>query len=427
MLGCVNIARMIFLEQKKHNQIKGNCVDVFLARQPIFTPEKKVFGYELLFRIGLENYFPDVDGDTATSNLLSNIFFPFDFKEILGGKSGLINFTRDLILQKIPLVLPKEHFIIEVLENIDPDDNIITSLSILKEKGFTIALDDFVYHKKFRPMIELSKIIKFDIRATPLESLYETLRELRSDYEILFLAEKVETYVEFEQAKDMGFDLFQGYFFSKPEVLSTKGISSGQITKLGLVNELGKKELDLQKVETLIKKDVSVSFKLLRFINSAYFNRRNSINTIKDAITYLGTEELKRFINIVVIFDLGANKPNELVRASIVRARMCENCGKVLNTSYSMDELFTLGLFSFMDAILDCKMETILSYIAFSEKMKLALLGRDKEFKTILSIVEVFEKGDWKNRIFDFISGKNIESKFPAFYLDSIKMANSFF
>ncbi len=402
-------------------------MDVFLARQPVFTAEKKVYGYELLFRLGLENYFPDVDGDTATSNLLSNIFFPFDFKEILGGKPGLINFTRDLILQKVPLVLPKEHFIIEVLENIEPDEAILASLSVLNKKGFSIALDDFVYHEKFRPMIEFSKIIKFDIRETPLESLYDVLQNLRSKYNILFLAEKVETYSEFEQARQMGFDLFQGYFFSKPEVLSTKGISSGQITKLGLINEIGKKELDLKKIETLIKEDVSVSFKLLRFINSAYFSRRTPIDTIKDAITYLGTEELKRFINIVVISDLGANKPNELIRASIIRARMCESCGKILKISFSIDELFTLGLFSFMDAILDCKMENILSHISFSEKMKQALLGKDKEFKMILSMVEVFEKGDWKNKILDSLSGKSIESMLPDFYMNSIKMANSFF
>ncbi|MFA5904713.1 MAG: HDOD domain-containing protein [Desulfobacula sp.] len=403
-------------------------MEVFLARQPVFTTEKKMFGYELLFRHGFENCYPvGTDGDATTSNLLSNIFFPFDFNEILNGKSGLINFTKNLILQNIPLLLPKERFIIEVLEDIEPDENIMSSLSILNKKGYTIALDDFVYHKKFIPMIELSKIIKFDIRATPLQDLYKTLQEIKSDHKIRFLAEKVETYAEFEQAKEMGFDLFQGYFFSKPEVLSTRGITSGQITKLGLVNEVGKRELNLKKIEVLIRKDVSISFKLLKFINSAYFSRRNSINTIKDAMAYLGTEELKRFINIVVISDLSADKPDELIRASIIRARMCESCGKILNTSFLKDELFTLGLFSFMDAILDCKMESILCHIAFSEKMKLALLGQNKEFKIILNMVEVFEKGDWTNKIFNAISGKSIESRLPDFYMDSIKMANSFF
>lgn len=400
---------------------------VFLARQPIFTSNKKIFGYELLFRLGLENIFPDVDGDDATSNLMSNIFFPFDFNEILGGKPGLINFTEKLILQKIPLLLPKEYFIIEVLENIEPNENVISALSLLCEKGFTIALDDFVYHKKFLPMMDLCKIIKFDLRATPLDELSDILKQIKSNYKITLLAEKVETYEEFDQAREMGFDLFQGYFFSKPEVLSTKGISSGQITKLKLMNEVDRKELILQNIEELIKKDAAVSFKLLRFINSAYFNRQNPIHTIKDAITYLGTDELRKFIHIVVISDLSADKPNELVRTSIIRARMCEKCGTVLKTNFSTDELFTLGLFSLLDAILDCKMEDILKHIAFSEKMETALLGKNKEFNIILNIVKGFEQGDWENTFFAAISGKFIETKLPEFYFDSVKMANSFF
>lgn len=402
-------------------------MDVFLARQPIFTADKNIFGYELLFRIGLENLFPDVDGDAATSNLLSNIFFPFDFKEILGEKPGLINFTEKLILQKIPLVLPKEHFIIEVLENIEPDKEILSALSHLRDKGFTLALDDFVYHEKFLPMMALSRIIKFDLIATPLDSLLDIVKDIRSNYSMLLLAEKIETYAEFEQAKQMGFDLFQGYFFSRPEVLSTKGISPSQLTKLKLINEVGKEDLNLKTIAELIKKDASVSFKLLKYINSAYFKRRHPIDTIKDALAYLGTDELRKFINIVVISVLSAQKPNELVRTSIIRARMCERCGTVFNTKFSTDELFTLGLFSFMDAILDCRMEKILDHIAFSGKMKQALLGRDKEFHIILNIIKSFEIGDWKNKFFTALAGKPIEMKLPGFYLDSVKMANSFF
>ena len=400
---------------------------VFLARQPIFTSNKKIFGYELLFRLGLENVFPDVDGDDATSNLISNIFFPFNFNEILRGKSGLINFTEKLILQKIPLLLPKEHFIIEVLEDVEPNANVISALTLLYKKGFTIALDDFVYHEKFLHMMELCKIIKFDLRATPLDSLFEIVKQIKSNYEITLLAEKVETYEEFDKAREMGFNLFQGYFFAKPEVLSAKGISSGQITKLKLVNEVGRKELILKKVEALIKNDTTVSFKLLKFINSAYFNRQNPIDTIKDAISYIGTNELRKFICIVVISDLSTKKPNELVRISIVRAKMCERCGSVLNTKFSIDELFTLGLFSLLDAILDCKMEALLQHISLSDKMKTALLKKNKEFNNILNIVKGFEQGDWENAIFTDISDKPIESKLPEFYFESVKMANSFF
>ena len=400
---------------------------VFLARQPIFTPKKKIFGYELLFRNGLENSFPDIDGDVATSNLMSNIFFPFDFKEILGGKPGFLNFTEQLILQRIPLLLPKEHFIIEVLENIEPKDSVISALSQLSENGFTLALDDFIYHNKFEPMIELCKIIKFDLIATPLEHIHQIIKNIKNKHNITLLAEKIETHAEFDQAKKMGFDLFQGYFFSKPELLSTKGISTFQTTKLKLIKEFSRKNLILENVEKLIKKDAAVSFKLLKFINSAYYYRLNPINTIKDAITYLGTNELRKFINIVVVSDLSTKKPNELVRSSIIRARMCEKCGSVMNTTFSTDELFTLGLFSLMDAILDCKMPDILNHIALSTKMNHALLGKNKEFNIILNIVAGFEQGDWDNIFFNTISGKSLELKLPDFYLDSVKMANSFF
>jgi EAL and modified HD-GYP domain-containing signal transduction protein len=402
-------------------------MEVFLARQPIFDADKKTFGYELLFRIGLENIFPEVDGDAATSNLLSNIFFPFDFKEILGKKPGLINFTENLILDKIPLLLPKEHFIVEVLEDIEPGKEVVSALAQLRDQGFSLALDDFVYHEKFHPMMELCKIIKFDVRATPLDSLGGIVKKIQSRFNLLLLAEKVETYTEFEQAKEMGFALFQGYFFSRPEVLSTKGISTGQLTKIRLINEISQKDINLKVIAALIKNDAAISFKLLKYINSAYFTRLYPIDTIKDALAFLGTDELRKFVNIVVISVLCSKKPDELVRASIIRARMCENCSKVLNTRFTGDELFTLGLFSFMDAVLDCKMEEILTHIAFSPKMKQALMGNDKEFNIILNIVKSFEIGNWTNKIFSALSGKSIELKLPGFYLESIKMANSLF
>ncbi|MCD4676656.1 MAG: EAL domain-containing protein [Desulfobacula sp.] len=402
-------------------------MEVFLARQPIFTPKKKLFGYELLFRLGLENSFPDIDGDIATSKVLENTFFSFELKEVLGNKPGLINFTKKLILQQTPLLFPPQHIIIEVLENIEPDKEVIAALELFKKKGFNIALDDFIYHEKYVPMMEVSKIIKFDLIATPLESLTDIVQDIQSNYDITLLAEKVETYEEFELAKKMGFSLFQGYFFSKPEILSTKDISPSHITKLKLINEVGKKDFDLIKIEELIKNDVSVSFKLLKFLNAAYFNRPTPIITIKDAITYLGTVELKKFINIVALSDLGENKPDELIKISVLRAKMCEQCGTILKSHFTTEELFTLGLFSYIDAILDSKMTNILENISFSDKMTNALLGKDKEFQKIVTIINSFEKGDWDNNLYNIISGTIIERKLPEFYFDAITTINSFF
>ncbi len=402
-------------------------MEIFVARQPIFNTHKKIFGYELLFRNGLENKFPDIDGDTATSNVLSNTFFSFELKELLGNKPGLINFTQKLLLQKAPLLFPQKHVIIEVLETVEPTDAVLAALSEIKKKGFTIALDDFVYHKKFRPMMELCRIIKFDLITTPLDTLVDIVQDIRSNLNITLLAEKVETYEEFQKAKEMGFMLFQGYFFSRPEILSRKGISSVQISKIRLINEVAQPELNLNRIEKLIKNDVSVSYKLLKFINSAYFKRPNPINTLKDAITFLGTNELRKFINIVVTSDLCEKKPNELIRQSIIRAGMCEQIGTVINKTYLPEELFTLGLFSLLDAMLDHKMDEILRQIGLSEKMKAALAGNDEGFNQILNMVKLFERGDWENNCFSIIANALIEKELPLFYLNSLKMADSFF
>jgi len=401
-------------------------MNIFVARQPIFTVQKKVFGYELLFRNSLKNIFPEIDGNTATSNVLSNTFFSFGLNEILAGKPGLVNFTRDLIIEKTPLLFPKEHIIIEVLENIEPEPAVIESLREFKQQGFKIALDDFVYDSKFDPMISFSSIIKFDILATPLETIEPIINDIQSNHKISLLAEKVETHQQFEQAQKMGFVLFQGYFFAKPEIFTKKDISPGQITKMKLINEAGQKDMNMAIIEDLIKKDLSVSFKLLKFINSAYFKRPTSINTVKDAMVFLGIDELKKFIHVVVISDLGENKPNELIRSSMIRARMCEQCGGMLKTNFSTEELFTIGLFSAMDAILDKPMADILIHVTFSDRIKGALLGRDKQYKLLHSLVISFEKGQWDHRLYKLMEGKKIINKLPEFYRDAVQMADSF-
>ena len=402
-------------------------MEIFVARQPVFTAKKKIFGYELLFRSGLQNAFPDIDGDKATSSVLANTFFSFGLKEILGGKPGLVNFTQELLCQKMPLLFPREHVIIEVLEDVEPDHAVVEALREFKAKGYRIALDDFLYDKKFESMIGLSHMIKFDLMATPLDTLTDLVKELNAKYQLTLLAEKVETHEEFEQAKEMGFGLFQGYFFAKPEVLSKKEISTSGITRLRLINEVGRSQIDLAKIEDLIKKDVSISFKLLKFINSAYFRRLTEINTIKDAIIVLGTDELKKFVNVVALSNINDNKPNELIRSSVIRARMCELVGPMLKSGFSTEELFTLGLFSSMDALMDMPMAHILGQVAFSDAMKDALMGKDQAFKKILFIVKLFEQGKWNHKAFKIMEGKTLLKKLPDFYMDGVKMADSLF
>ncbi len=402
-------------------------MDVFVARQPIFDLKKKVFGYELLFRNGFENTFPDIDGNVATNTLLSNTFFSFELKELLRKKPGFINFTKDLILEKTPLLFPSHHMVIEVLEDIEPDEPVINALDEFKKNGYQIALDDFVYQEKFDPMISRSDIIKIDFRATPEDEITDIIHKIRKDHSPIFLAEKVETHQEYESAKAMGFSLFQGYFFSKPEILSKTDISAGQVTRLKLVAALQKDNIEIREVEGLIKNDVGISFKLLKFTNSAYFSRPNPIDTIKDAITYMGMDELKKFIRIIAISDLNSDTPKELLRRSVIRARMCEKIGRFFNTGFTTDELFTLGLFTCMSAILNHRMEEIIEVIGFSEHLNNALLGRVKSVNLMLSIINCVEQGDWGKKVFKAISGKAVESRLPEYYFDALKMSNSFF
>jgi EAL and modified HD-GYP domain-containing signal transduction protein len=402
-------------------------MEIFVARQPVFTAQKTIFGYELLFRIGLDNVFPDIDGTTATSGVLANTFFSFGLDDILAEKPGLINFTRDLLVKQTPLLFPKEHIIIEVLEDIEPEPEVIQALKDFKDQGFRIALDDFVYDKKFDEMIDICDMIKFDLMETPLDTLAPLFTSILADRPITLLAEKVETHEEFEQAKAMGFDLFQGYFFSRPEILSKKEISANQITNLKLLCETGRKDPDFTAIENLIKKDVALSFKLLKFINSAYFHRPTPIDTIKDAITFLGSNELKKFISVVAISHLNPGKPNELIRSSVIKARMCEQCGTILKIRFNPDELFTIGLFSSMDAIMDMPMTDILSSITLSDRIKEALLGKDDQFQQLHDLVRHFEQGKWTHRRFQKKEDSSLVKNLPGFYRDAVKMADSFF
>ena len=401
---------------------------IFVARQPILKSNKHTFGYELLFRDSLSNTFPDIEGDIATSKVLTHTFFAMGLDVVTDNKPALINFTRELLVKKAPLLFPKEDIIIEILENIEPDAQVVESVKELVKKGYQVALDDFIFHKKYISLIKFAKIIKFDLIATPLNTLQPILNKIKHIKKLILLAEKVETYEEFEQAKSMGFSLFQGYFFSKPEILSNQEIASNKMSLLKLIAEVNKSDMNLFKIGDMIKSDVYMSYKLMRFINSAYFSRKYEIGSIKDALAYLGNDEIKKFISMVAAAAIAENKPNELIRHSIFKAKMFELIGCFMHLTFSSDELFTIGLFSNLEAMLDTKMKSILKAIPFSDSIKASLLGNDKKINHIADIVKCFETGDWRNCTI-LTEDKNLDLNIvlSGFYLESLNMANHFF
>jgi c-di-GMP-related signal transduction protein len=400
-------------------------MEVYVARQPIFNKNKKLFGYELLFRDGLSNAFPDIDGDTATSKLLSNSFFSIGMNQLTSGKTAFINFTQSLLLNKIPMMFPSEKMMVEILEDVDPNEQVISACTDIAEAGYSLALDDFVFKNELQPLIELADIIKIDFMLTPIDEIQKMVDRFKGN-NIKLLAEKIETYEEFEKALSMGFMYFQGYFFSKPEIISGKEIAPSKITLLQIVGEANKKDCSFDKLEKLINRDVSISYKLLLYINSAFFKRACEISTIKHAIVLLGEMEIKRFISMVATAELASDKPDELVRTSIIRARFCELMGMHSQNGADISELFLMGLFSLIDAMLDNNMEDIMQTLPLSKNIKQALLEEKGDLADYLKLVSSYESANWET-FSSIISKINInEKKIPEFYQEAVNWADSY-
>jgi c-di-GMP-related signal transduction protein len=399
-------------------------MDIYVARQPIFNKDKTVLGYELLFRDGTSNFFTGTDGNAATSNVLSNSYISIGIENITGNNLAFINFTRDLLLQQTPQMFSKDKLVVEVLEDVQPDEAVISACKELSSKGYKIALDDFFYHFNMEPLIAIADIIKFDFRMTDAIQIEKIIWKL-SKYNLKFLAEKVETPEEFKSALDMRFEYFQGYFFSKPEVIKGKDISSGQLNLLEIIVEINKADFQFSKVEAIIARDVAISYKLMRYINSAYFRRASKISSIKQAISLLGEKGIRNFLSLVSMTRLAENKPDELIRSSIIRAKFSELVGEEVRSGINSSELFTLGLFSSIDAVLDDTMENLMSKLPLSDNLKKALVEGEGQLNNYLKLVMCYEKGDWEG-VLRYSEAVNIDGKLlPQIFIDAVMWAEA--
>ena len=394
-----------------------------MARQPIFNKRKKIYGYELLFRDGMVNAFPDVDGGAATSRVLSTSFLSNGIERITGRKKAFINFTEKMITEKIPAMFPKKTIMVEILEDIEPNAAVVTACREMAKQGYNLVLDDFIYKPEMKPLLALVRIVKFDFRASSIKEIETAIKELAA-YRIKLLAEKIETHEEFQQALDMGFEYFQGYFFSKPEILKSKDISPSKITLLSIMSEANREDFRITELEKFVLRDLSINYKLMRYINSAYFGMFKKVNSVKQTIVLLGMKEVRRFISLIAMAQLVSGKPDELIRASLIRARLCENLGKAA-IGKNGSELFTLGLFSFIDAILNDEMGNIMENLPLSENIKKALTGGEGELADYLTLVSCYETGDWeKVATLAAKTGLN-EEKMPELYMDAVAWADS--
>lgn len=365
---------------------------VYIARQPIFTANKKLFAYELLFRQSVGLNLGELSGDRATTSLLSTTFLTEGIEKVAGKKLCFINFTKNLLLQEIATFFPKNAIVVEILEDVPPTPEVMEVCTKLSKLGYTIALDDFVFNIEMLPLIELANIIKIDYRLSTADEIERILYRL-SGHDIKYLAEKIETYKEFEHARKLGFQYFQGYFFARPESIKMREVSSIKISKIRLLAEVNRRDTSTENLRKIIETDVAIAYKLLRYINSAYYYLLKEVTSIRQAIIYLGEKEIRRFVILVIISELAADKPTELLRLSLVRARFCELLAAGSQFAAHANEFFLLGLFSLIDAILDTTMKQALEKLPLADVVKRALTSQQGPFAPILQAVIAYEQG----------------------------------
>ncbi|MCP4984491.1 MAG: HDOD domain-containing protein [Colwellia sp.] len=370
-------------------------MNFYAARQPILDKSKKLFAYELLFRDSIDNVFPKVDGDEATSKMIEASQFNMGISEFTGNKPAFINFTLETLSQGYPEMLTSDEVVVEILETIKPGKKLLALCKDLHQKGYTLALDDYVHQNVWAHFYPFIQIIKIDIQETGIEDIKEVLVAIKEHPHIKMLAEKVETYEEYDQMLQLGFDYFQGYFFAKPEMIKTKSLSPSQMAMAELLYETSKTDLDLNSITHVFERDVSLSYKLLRYANSAIFRRCNEISTIKQALVILGSGELKRFIGLLFAVTVNPDKPSELINLAMTRAKFCELVAQDISSQVDTSIAFLTGLLSMIDAILDEDMAVILEKLPLSQDIKSPLLTKKGAMAALITLVELIEHAQW--------------------------------
>jgi EAL and modified HD-GYP domain-containing signal transduction protein len=366
--------------------------DVFIARQPVYDRKLDVFGYELLYRCSAVNLAGNLAEDKATANVVLNAFVEMDLERLVGHHRAFINFPESLLLSALPLELPKKTVILEILEGIAATPQILDAIHRLSQRGFLIALDDFVYDLSRQPLVELADIIKFDLLALDPEELKRQVGYVCGQ-NVKLAADKVETAEHFELSRELGFDYFQGYHFCKPQVIRGRRLPEDRVIVLRLLAKLQDPNVEVDSLEAIVCHDVSLSYKLMRLINSAYYCRRHRIHSVRHAIAYLGNSTIKSWLTLIAMAAV-EQTPRELTSIATVRARMCELLAKARRRKPT-EAYFTAGLFSMMDALLGIPMLEILEALPLDGDLQDALIHREGPYGQELACTVAYERGDW--------------------------------
>ena len=369
-------------------------MDIFIARQGIYDLNEKVVAYELLYRNSIKNkYDIEIEDEKATYQVIDNIS-SFGLDVLTENKKAFVNFSEQVIKDNVATLLPKDNVVIEVLETVNPSQEIINKLTALKELGYSIALDDVVsldYVKKFVGIVD---IVKIDFILCDKQEIKEVVFFCKKN-NIKVLAEKIETKEDLFEAKNLDCDYFQGYYYSKPSVFLGKEISIKNTSIFMLLVELVRENYNLDKVDYIMKTDLALTYKFLRFINSSYFNFLQEIKSIKQAIMLIGRGELRKWLSILTVSEMSPQN-EEYTKNIIIRARLCEEIASAINLKDS-SSAFMVGLFYNIDEMIDKDIHYVVKTLPLNKDVKRALLGEENIYRNILELSIAYENLDKEN------------------------------
>jgi c-di-GMP-related signal transduction protein len=367
----------------------------FLGRQPILNTQQEIVGYELLFRSTEKNFSEYESQNQASMSVISSALSGFGFRGVLGDKAGFINVTREVLLSDLVEILPREQTILELLESVELTGPVRKRCQELKNKSFRLALDDHIYSPDYADLYRFVDIVKIDILETDPATLPDTVAALRQ-FPVKLLAERVETQGQFQDCLELGFELFQGYFFARPVVLKRKGIEPSKIALLQLLGYL-RTETDFDKIEEVFRNNAGLSYNMLKLVNSVHLGLREKIKSLRHAIMILGLDKLQRWVQLAIFASSdsrGINNP--LLEMAAVRGRLLEYLVMdhygLQRGSEQVETAFMLGILSLVDVLFETSLETIVQELSLSDEIAIALLNREGELGILLALAETLEQ-----------------------------------
>ena len=367
--------------------------NLFIARQPIYDRNMNVMGYELLYRSGNMDYAQFDDGNLASCETILNSFMHIGIDTLTGSSLAFVNLPQLFITNEALTPMLREQCVLEILEDVKPTAEVIEGLKRLKHECYLIALDDFEFNDNTEKFLKFADFVKLEVLDKSEQEISLQLDQLKA-YPVKIVAEKVQTQEMQQICENLGFDYFQGFFFCRPQVVTQKTMPASKAVVFNLLSKLQNPDVDFNEIEAILAQDVSLSYKLLRYINSAAFAFRREIDSLKDAAVLLGLSNIKNWVTLILMSKLTDDKPTELIVIAMIRGKMCELLANKLNPKIS-PQMFIIGLFSILDALMDTPMIELLDDITLSIPAKMALLDQSGEHGEIYKKVLMYEQMEW--------------------------------